>query len=269
MNDSKAQHIAVVGAGIVGVSCALHLQRLGASVSLIDRSEPGSVDAASYGNCGILARCAVVPVATPGIWLKAPSMLFRADGPLFVRWSYMPRLLPWLIPYLRSSSRKKVEYTARHLAPLLFDSVDEHRSLAQGSDAERWLRACEYMYLYANREAFEADAFGWDLRRQHGYEWYTLQGRAVQEFDPALSPEYQFAVVLKDHGMISNPGNYVSDLAKNFSAAGGEILRANIKEVGTSGDGIVLKSRCRKNTMRTSYNRRRRLVPSSGQKVRR
>jgi D-amino-acid dehydrogenase len=242
MNQAKSPRIAVAGAGIVGVSCALHLQRLGATVTMIDRQEPGHTDAASYGNGGILARSAVVPVATPGILLKAPSMLFSADGPLFLRWSYVPRLLPWLVPYLRSSSRKKVEHIARNLAPLLFDSVDEHRALAQGTEAGRWLRSCEYMYLYESRGAFERDAFGWGLRREHGFEWDILQDEAIREFDPALSPQYDFAVILKDHGMIANPGNYISDLAKGFAAAGGEVIRANIKQVDVSANGVVLKT---------------------------
>ena len=242
MNQAKSPKIAVVGAGIVGVSCALHLQRLGAAVTLVDRGEPGHADAASYGNGGILARSAVVPVATPGILRKAPSMLFAADGPLFLRWSYLPRLLPWLVPYLRSSSRENVEHIARNLAPLLFDSVDEHRALAQGTEAERWIRACEYMYLYDSRDAFERDAFGWDLRREHGFEWDTLEGSAIREFDPALSSRYGFAVRLKDHGMVAKPGHYVNDLAKGFSAAGGEVLRADIKQAETSGDGVILKT---------------------------
>jgi D-amino-acid dehydrogenase len=242
MNKAEAPKVAVVGAGIVGVSCALHLQRLGAAVILIDRGEPGHADAASYGNGGVLARSAVVPVATPGILRKAPAMLFAADGPLFLRWSYLPRLLPWLVPYLRSSSRKNVEHIARNLAPLLFDSVDEHRALAQGTEAGRWIRACEYMYLYDSREAFERDAFGWDLRREHGFEWDTLEGDAIREFDPALSSQYGFAVRLKDHGMVAKPGNYVNDLAKAFAAAGGEILQADIRQVETSTDSVILKT---------------------------
>ena len=62
------------------VPCALHLQRLGATVTLIDRQEPGGVDAASYGNAGALARCSVVPVATPGILRKAHPCCFRPTG---------------------------------------------------------------------------------------------------------------------------------------------------------------------------------------------
>ena len=242
MTEPTSPRVAVVGAGIVGVSCALHLQRLGASVTMIDRQEPGDVDAASYGNGGVLARCSVVPVATPGILRKAPSMLFGADGPLFMRWSYLPRLLPWLIPYLRASKRESVEHIARHLTPLLFDSVDEHQALAHGTDAARRVRTCEYMFLYANKAAFERDAFGWSLRRAHGFEWDELRGDAIRDFNPAVSPNYDFAAVVKDHGMIVRPGNYVGDLAKAFAAAGGEIIRANIKQLDPGDDGVVLKT---------------------------
>ncbi len=242
MTEATSPRIAVVGAGIVGVSCALHLQRLGASVTMIDRQEPGGVDAASYGNGGVLARCSVIPVATPGILRKAPSMLFSADGPLFMRWSYLPRLLPWLIPYLRASKRESVEHIARNLAPLLFDSVDEHRALARGTGAERWVRSCEYMFLYENKAAYERDAFGWGLRREHGFEWDELEGDAVRELNPALSPDYGFAASMKDHGIVVQPGNYVSDLAKAFAAAGGEVIRADIMRVAPGDDGVVLKT---------------------------
>ncbi len=243
-NTSEGENakIAVVGAGIVGVSTALHLQRLGADVVLVDRQDPGSSDAASYGNGGVLARCAVVPVPTPGIMLKAPSMLFSKDGPLFIRWSYMPRLFPWLVPYLRSSRKETVEHIARNLAPLLIDSVDEHQALAKGTKAERWIRPSEYMYLYESREAFESDSFGWGLRRDNGFEWHTLEGDAIRDFDPALSPKYRYAAVLKEHGMIADPGGYVRDLAEAFADAGGTFVRAGVNDIETKDNGVILKT---------------------------
>ena len=173
---------------------------------------------------------------------KAPAMLFGADGPLFLRWTYLPRLLPWLIPYIRSSNKKSVEHVARNLAPLLFDSVDEHRALAQGTEAARWVHSCDYVFLYESRGAFERDAFGWGLRQENGFEWTILEGGSIGEFDPALSPKYQLAVVLKDHGMIANPGQYVGDLARSFAAGGGEVVRANIKQVLASDSGVTLKT---------------------------
>ena len=59
------RRVIVVGAGIVGVSTAIWLQRGGADVTLIDRDGPGA--GASQGNAGLLAASAVLPNSEPGL----------------------------------------------------------------------------------------------------------------------------------------------------------------------------------------------------------
>jgi hypothetical protein len=130
-------NIVVAGGGITGVSTAEWLRRDGHDVTLIDRIAPGDSGQTSYGNAGILARCAVVPVPVPGVWKKAPKMLLDPDGPLFLRWSYLPRLLPWLIPFLRNGRRDKVEAIADGLMPLIDDTLEQHLALARGTPAAR------------------------------------------------------------------------------------------------------------------------------------
>ena len=70
----EALNIAVIGAGIVGVSSAEWLRRDGHNVTIIDRLPPG--EGTSFGNGGVLARCGVVPVPTPGI-LRSSCPRFR------------------------------------------------------------------------------------------------------------------------------------------------------------------------------------------------
>ncbi|MBV1926977.1 MAG: FAD-dependent oxidoreductase, partial [Rhodobacteraceae bacterium] len=84
--------VAIVGAGIVGVSTAIWLQRAGHKVILIDRAGPA--EGTSFGNGGVLASCGIVPVTAPGLLAKAPKMLFSPNQPLFLKWGYLPRLLP-------------------------------------------------------------------------------------------------------------------------------------------------------------------------------
>jgi len=93
-----SKSIIVVGAGIVGVSTAIWLQREGHQVTLIDKNEPAA--GASFGNAGVMATGSVVPVTVPGLIQKAPKLLFNSDQPLFLRWSYLPKLLPFLNKYL-------------------------------------------------------------------------------------------------------------------------------------------------------------------------
>jgi D-amino-acid dehydrogenase len=224
-------NIIVVGGGITGVSTAEWLRRDGHDVTLIDRIPPGDSGQTSYGNAGILARCAVVPVPVPGVWKKAPKMLLDPDGPLFLRWSYLPRLMPWLIPFLRSGKREKVEAISRALVPLIGDSVEQHQALARGTPAERWIETGEYSYLYADRRAFHDDAFGFALRRTHGFTWEERDRDTLLEIDPHVGPAYRFAATFQDHGWITDPGRYVANLAGWFEGQGGRLMRAEVSEI--------------------------------------
>ncbi len=218
-------HVLIIGAGIVGVSAALHLQRRGLRVTLADRQAPG--EGASFGNAGILVPGGIVPVPVPGLLRKAPGMLLRHTGPLFLRWPHVPALLPWLVRYLRHGSDRQVRRIAAALAPIIRDSVAEHTALAQGTPAAARIRRQPYLMAYRDRAAFEADGYGWAIRRDRGIAWRELEGAAVRELEPSLGPDYRFVAALEDgHGTIDGPGDYVKALARHFAAEGGHILEA-------------------------------------------
>ena len=212
--------ILVIGAGIVGVSAALNLQRRGLRVTLADRQAPG--EGASFGNAGILVPGAVLPVPVPGLLWKAPGMLLRGTGPLFLRWSYLPALLPWLARYLRNGRDAQVRRIADALAPIIADSLEEHLALAQGTPAKAHIREEPYLMAYRDRAAFEADGYGWAIRRDRGIGWREYEGAAVRDLEPALGQDYRFIAALEaSHGTVDGPGDYVKALAQSFVANGG------------------------------------------------
>lgn len=234
MTDAKT--VAIIGAGIVGVSAAIWLQRDGHKVILIDKAGPG--EGTSHGNGGVLASCSIVPVTVPGLLRKAPKMLFSPWQPLFLKWGYLPKLLPWLIPYLRHANADDVKRIAAALNPIIGDSLNDHRALATGTGAEHWITASDYLFLYENRAHFDGDAFGWTIRRAHGFEWEELEGDAFHAYDPIFSEAISFAAKLSDHGHITDPGRYVKDLARHVEAKGGQVLRASVDDV-VRADGKV------------------------------
>ncbi|WP_300067586.1 FAD-binding oxidoreductase [uncultured Ruegeria sp.] len=227
MSESKT--IAIIGAGIVGVSAAVWLQRDGHDVILIDKEGPG--EGTSHGNGGVLASCSIVPVTVPGLLKKAPKMLLSPSQPLFLKWGYLPKLVPWLMRYLRHANASDVDRIASALTPIIGDSLNDHKALAEGTIAERWIVPSDYLFLYENRAHFEGDAFGWEIRRKHGFHWEELEGKAFQAYDPVFSEDIGFAAKLADHGHITDPGRYVKDLAAHVEANGGKIMRANVEDV--------------------------------------
>ena len=233
----QQRHIAVIGAGIVGVSTAIWLRRDGHDVTLIDRIGPGA--GASQGNGGVLASSSIIPVTVPGLIAKAPKMLFSPNQPLFLKWRYLPRLVPWLVRYLRHANAASVERRAAALAPIIGDSLADHQALADGTGAERYVVPSDYLFLYPDRRHFEADAFGWSVRKAHGFEWDELEGQSWRDYDPVFGPQIGFAVRLGNHGHITDPGGYVQALAAHAERSGVRIIRAEVDDIVREGGQLT------------------------------
>jgi len=198
-------------------------------VILIDKAGPG--EGTSYGNGGVLASCSIVPVTVPGLLAKAPRMLFDPNQPLFLKWSYLPKLAPWLIRYLGHANAEAVKRRADALFEIIGDSVADHQALSAGTGAEKWLVPSDYLFLYNDRAHYESDAFGWSVRKAHGFEWDILEGKAFADYDPAYGPALDCAVRLGGHGRISDPGRYVKDLAAHAGKNGARLVIGEADDV--------------------------------------
>jgi len=121
--------VAVVGAGVVGLCCASHLQAQGHAVTLIDPRPPGEY--CSYGNAGCFSRCSCVPLGLPGIWKQVPAWLLDPVGPLHIPLRHALRIAPWLWRFQQAASMARVERIADALHALLTVTLDKWRPLAE------------------------------------------------------------------------------------------------------------------------------------------
>ena len=233
------QSAVVIGAGITGVAAALALIRDGRAVTLVDRLEPGDPGQTSFGNAGLIARASIVPVQEPWLILKAPRMLLDRDGPLFLLPAHAARLAPWLVRFLGNGARARLDRIVPALWALTRDAVEAHRALAAGTGAEGLIATGAYGYLYRDRAAFAADAAGFARKAAQGIVWDERSAAAI---DPALGPAYRHAAVLPDHGWILDPGAYVAALARAFAAAGGRVLRAEVRALAPTEAGVRVET---------------------------
>ena len=233
---SHPKKIIVIGAGICGLSTAIWLRRAGHAVTLIDRDGPGA--GASFGNAGLLAQWAMVPVNTPDLLSTALKYMVDPQSPLFLQWSYLPRLVPWLSRFVANANDRDCRRTAEALIPLITDSVDQHRALTRGTLAEKWIASSDIGFAYPDQAAFEADAYSWTIKRAAGFEPDILQGAAVREAEPILGPATQCLATLKGHGHITDPCAYMADLAKVLQDEGGVFQRAEAMDVTLTGGRI-------------------------------
>ena len=231
MASRESKPVIVVGAGIVGLSTAIWLARSGKAVTVLDRNEVGSPDAASYGNAGVFAACSVAPVTAPGLALKGPKLLMDPNFPLFLRWSYLPKLAPWLLKYLSQANDTDTRRISRGLAPLTHDALDQHLAMTTDGTARDLIQPSEYAFAYTNRAAFDADDYTWMLRREAGFVPEIVEGATVREREPALSDAFDCLAVMKDHGFLRSPGNYLRALAEDARALGVTFHKQDVVDV--------------------------------------
>lgn len=221
--------VIVVGAGMVGIATALWLQRSGKRVTLIDKAQ--ATERASYGNAGVLASSSVLPVTMPGLLAKLPKMLLNPGEPIFVRWPYLPKLLPWALRYLSHGNEADVRRIASALAPIIGTSLDDHLALSAGTTARRHITPCDFAMLFKDRATFEKDGLAWNIRKSLGFHWTEYEGPARTAQAPLFDDGFTFMASLHDHGQITDPGCYLAELRDHFVASGGAYLNAEVTDI--------------------------------------
>ncbi len=220
-------HTVVIGAGIVGACTALALLREGHQVTILEPGAPGGEQAASYGNGCWLSPMSVIPPATPGLWKKVPGFLADPLGPLAIRWSYFPRVLPWLLRYLKAgNSEAKIQRTAYALRAMLSGAPAAHAALAEEAGVVALIERRGLMYIYPSRAEFEAEAMAWRVRYKAGIEWLELNADEMRQREPHLDRRYQFGVLVEEGGHCRDPGAYVAALVALAQAQGAVLQQA-------------------------------------------
>ena len=239
--EKNLKHIAIIGGGIMGISSALYLIRRGCKVTIIEKEPNG--EPASYGNASWLSSSSITPVLMPGAIFKIPKMLFSRDGPLFLNFPGVLRILPWLLKYLSYSSEVKVNYISDHLAPLLSNSFEEHKKLAEGTDALKWIVNSPFLFIYKNREDYIRETLTWNIRKKHGFKPIEIGKDELSALVPGLSEEYTFAIKINNQGYISNSKKYLNDLIEGFKKLGGKIIEDEVVDISSDQKTIIIKGK--------------------------
>ena len=229
------EQVTIIGAGIVGICCALSLQERGILVRLIDRGEPGQET--SFGNAGVVSPWSVIPQAMPGIWKSLPQMLLDPKGALSVRASFWPRMIPWGLRFLSHSSEKSVRETSDAMELLCRPSIDLYRRHLQGTGHEDLIADSYYIHAFRHLEQADLNGLGYLIRREKGGELELVAGVELQRLEPALSREFKAAIVIKGQARVTSPGRMGAILAEKARAQGAEILRAEVSSLNPKDNG--------------------------------
>lgn len=214
----------VLGAGIVGVCSALHLQAAGHSVVLLDRDEPGR--GTSHGNAGLIERSSIIPYAFPREWRRLLRYSLNRQSSMRFSPTFLPQLAPWLLEYWRQSSPQNLARASRAMQPLIERCVTEHDLLAEASGMTGLIRAKGWIEFYRDQQEFDlavADARTYD---QYGLHYQILDADQLREREPDLSGVIG-GIHWLDPKSVTDPGALVRGYAALFVQRGGLLLKGD------------------------------------------
>ena len=223
--------VIVIGGGITGISTAENLRREGFKVTLIDKAEPGDEKQTSYGNAGLLAISSIIPISSPNLWKKIPKYLFSSDSPVSIKWSYFPKLLKWLIPFMKNCSKEKFLSIVSSLNELTHDSLQQHSRLSKGTGADKFIKTGPVNILFKSKDDFCALKNEFNLRKEYGFDFNQLDRGKILKNDPHISSNYNFAASFPNHGWLTSPSKYIKALKEHFVKNGGKFLKDEVLNV--------------------------------------
>ncbi|MGB1109636.1 MAG: NAD(P)/FAD-dependent oxidoreductase, partial [Gammaproteobacteria bacterium] len=230
---SNQPKVTIIGAGIIGVCCALELQRAGCQVTLIDREEPG--EGCSKGNAGVFAYDAVLPLITPGLLRRLPSMLFDPMSPLALGWRHLPFALPWMSRFLLNALPNRVSANTNALTQLLSRGEQAYEDLLQGTEARGLVHKTGWATVFEKEQTYRASLHEVEIKRRQGVRIETLSGGALRERLPDLNPEVKHGLFMPDCWSTVDPHRLVELLAKQLIRDGAGFRRAEVSAISEKG----------------------------------
>jgi D-amino-acid dehydrogenase len=234
---AEEQKAVVIGAGVLGLSTALFLQRAGVPTAVIDALPPAG--GASYGNAGMISPDSAIPVALPGMLPKVPGWLMDPLGPLAVAPAHFIKALPWFARWLDAGRMSRVIAISDAMRALHKETLDCWHELIGAQAMDEMVHKNGQIRLLDSAPE-NLPALQQELYRRHQIRTEALTVDDLRQMLPGLAPHVTHGLLLPDNAYTHNPARLVKLVGELFVAAGGEIRAERVLKIlpgGARGDG--------------------------------
>lgn len=233
--------IAIIGAGFLGLSTAYWLRRDGHRVILFDPR--GAAGGASFGNAGTFATYSCIPVNNPSVFRDFHRYLFAAQSPFRLRLGYLPRVTPWLLRFLLSSTPSRHEQSAEALSRLLARAYEGYQDLIRDADLEGFLNRQSALYLYSSSRGYEAGKPALALRQRLGVQLEILEPKELGDLEPELAPIFHRGIRFPGTWHLTNPAAFLGALQDRLVAQGLELEPEAVEKLEPQSEEVRLLTR--------------------------
>ena len=231
--------VGIVGAGIQGVCNALFLQKKGYQVTLFDRDEPGN--SASYGNAGHFSPYASIPINRPDVLTDVPAMLLSSRGPLALKWSYVPKMIPWFLKFISNCRKERMLHTAKYMHQILDIALPAFDELFEEVDMSGLIENNGILYFW-NDQNLKSRDLEIKIREDLGVKQQLVTPKEIHDLEPNIKPVYHGGVYYDYARHARNPKKILIKLFENFIEKGGNFLKLNIQDLNFDEKKPVIRS---------------------------
>lgn len=236
----KQPRCIVIGAGIVGCSCAWYLQQRGARVTLVDSEQPGQ--STSFGNAGCISKTSVFPFSYPGVARKLPRWLMDPAGPVRIRWSQLPHVMPWLYRFWRAGSPERVAQIVAAQVSLMEHVVSDFDHILAATSSEDLREKRGLILLYENEQDFAGDAWKYRERDRLGLAWRRLSPDELGEMEPRVRLGQGVALYEPLWQHVVDPGGAAARFADDAIARGAEWVQDRVGSIRPEGSKVSVRT---------------------------
>lgn len=240
-HSSNAKPALVIGGGIVGVCCALWLQRAGFCVTLIDPAAPG--DSTAKWSCGQMAVSEVIPLSKPGILMKVPGWLMDQQGPLALRPSALPGILPWFLRFVACAREARIRQIATELATLTHRVYTDYAVLLDACPDKRLLGDRPILEFFDSKAGLKHERHHFAMREALGFKVEELDADAIADLEPVLAGKFKHGLMFPDWRAVSDTEGFIAALTESFEHQGGRRIRQRVRrldELAGHATGVTL-----------------------------
>ena len=228
MSNYKCNSVGIIGAGIQGVCIGLQLIKKRIPVTIFDKNDPGSMS--SYGNAGHFSPYAVVQLNRPDVIYDIPKMLLSSYGPLALKWNYIPKMIPWILKYLKSSTKRSMMHTTKYMHQILDLSLDAYDEILSEIDTTNLVERKGIIYIWTNKN-LKSRNLEIKVRKELGIEQKLLTQKEVLDLEPNLQPVFDAGVIYESAMHARDPHGILKKIFKLYLERGGKFVQTDIKNL--------------------------------------
>lgn len=239
-NKSIKVDVLVLGAGIIGVSTAYHLQQKGKNVALIDRQAAGH--GTSYGNAGLIERSSVIPYSFPRSFRAILNYSTNRQAAMRYDISYLPKIAPWLFRFWRQSSKANLTKATQALLPLIEQSVNEHDKMIEAAQLQHLRCERGWIEIFRDPQSFMLAKNDLNALTPYHLTYDVLEGKALNMREPALHNKLAGGIHWLDPKTVTSPGALVQGYCNYFVQSGGIFTQADARSLRKTETGWTVDS---------------------------